>query len=120
MVAGDASAAANLGDFYARGDAGTKDLPQAAEWYKVAATDGDISAASSLADLYAAGKGVRKIRYDHVPGATYTHPEIGSVGLSEAKAREKGHDVKVGKFPFSANSKATILAKATWAALEQE
>lgn len=56
-----------------------------------------------------AQKKVRPIRYDRVPGCTYTHPEIGSVGLSEAKAKEKGHQVKVGKFPFVGNSRATIL-----------
>jgi dihydrolipoamide dehydrogenase len=67
------------------------------------------SAEGLVAVHHIAGKGVRPIRYDHVPGCTYTHPEIGSVGLTEARAREKGHDVKVGKFPFSANSRATIL-----------
>jgi dihydrolipoamide dehydrogenase len=56
-----------------------------------------------------AQKRVRPIRYDRVPGCTYTHPEIGSVGLSEAKAKEKGCQVKVGKFPFLGNSRATIL-----------
>jgi dihydrolipoamide dehydrogenase len=56
-----------------------------------------------------AQKRVRPIRYDRVPGCTYTHPEIGSVGLSEAKAKEKGYQVKVGKFPFLGNSRATIL-----------
>jgi dihydrolipoamide dehydrogenase len=56
-----------------------------------------------------AGKGVRPIRYDHVPGCTYTHPEIASVGLTEAQAKQKGHQVKVGKFPFAGNSRATIL-----------
>ena len=67
------------------------------------------SAEGLVAVHHIAGKDVRKIRYDHVPGCTYTHPEIGSVGLTEAKAREAGHDVKIGKFPFSANSRATIL-----------
>lgn len=67
------------------------------------------SAEGVVAVHHIAGKDVRKIRYDHVPGCTYTHPEIGSVGLSEAKAREAGHEVKIGKFPFSANSRATIL-----------
>jgi len=67
------------------------------------------SAEGVVAVHHIAAKDVRKIRYDHVPGCTYTHPEIGSVGLSEAKARELGHEVKIGKFPFSANSRATIL-----------
>ena len=43
------------------------------------------------------------------PGCTYCDPQIGSVGLTEAQAKEKGYQVKVGKFPFVGNSKATIL-----------
>ncbi len=46
-----------------------------------------------------------------IPGATYCHPEIGSVGLTEAKARELGYDVKIGKFPFTANSRASIVGQ---------
>jgi dihydrolipoamide dehydrogenase len=56
-----------------------------------------------------AGRKYRPIRRDRIPGCTYTEPQIGSVGLTEAQAREKGYDVKVGKFPFAGNSKATIL-----------
>jgi dihydrolipoamide dehydrogenase len=59
-----------------------------------------------------AGLDVRPINYDHVPNATYTEPEVASVGLTEKKARERGHDVKVGKFAFTANSKAKILGEA--------
>jgi dihydrolipoamide dehydrogenase len=58
-----------------------------------------------------AGKKVRPINRNRIPGATYTDPGIGSVGLTEAQARAQGFDVKVGKFPFVANSKATILDK---------
>ena len=58
-----------------------------------------------------AGKQVRPINRNRIPGATYTDPGIGSVGLTEAQARAQGFQVKVGKFPFSANSKATILDK---------
>ena len=56
-----------------------------------------------------AGKEVRPINPLHIPNVTYCHPEIGSVGLTEAKARELGHNVKVGKFPFTANSRASIV-----------
>ncbi|HNY41234.1 MAG TPA: dihydrolipoyl dehydrogenase [Bryobacteraceae bacterium] len=56
-----------------------------------------------------AGKPVRPINRQRIPGATYTEPGIGSVGLTEAQAREKGYDVKIGKFPFLGNSKASIL-----------
>jgi dihydrolipoamide dehydrogenase len=58
-----------------------------------------------------AGKPVRPINRNRIPGATYTDPGIGSVGLTEAQARAQGFSVKVGKFPFMANSKATILDK---------
>ncbi len=62
-----------------------------------------------LAAEHMAGRPVRPINYDHVPSCTYCAPEVGSVGLSEAKARERGHDVAVGKFPFTALGKARIL-----------
>jgi dihydrolipoamide dehydrogenase len=56
-----------------------------------------------------AGRTFRPVRRDRIPGATYCEPQIGSAGLTEAQAREKGHAVKVGKFPFAGNSKATIV-----------
>ena len=56
-----------------------------------------------------AGKPVTPINRNRIPGATYTEPGIGSVGLTEAQARAQGHKVKIGKFPFAANSKASIL-----------
>jgi len=46
-----------------------------------------------------------------IPNCTYCHPEIGSVGLTEAKAKELGYNVKVGKFPFTANSRASIVGQ---------
>ncbi|GAB4363677.1 MAG: dihydrolipoyl dehydrogenase [Bryobacter sp.] len=56
-----------------------------------------------------AGVDVQPIKKNRIPGATYTDPGIGSVGLTEAQAKEKGHKVMVGKFPFAANSKASIV-----------
>jgi len=56
-----------------------------------------------------AGKTFKPVRRDRIPACTYCEPQIGSVGLTEAQAKEKGHEVKVGKFPFAGNSKATIL-----------
>ncbi len=56
-----------------------------------------------------AGKTAKPINPLRIPNATYCHPEIGSVGLTEAKAREAGHELKVGKFPFTANSRASIV-----------
>ncbi len=56
-----------------------------------------------------AGKYARPVKRTRIPACTYTEPQIGSVGLTEAMAKERGHTVKVGKFPFSANSKASIV-----------
>ena len=53
-----------------------------------------------------AGLHVDPIDYGNIPGCTYASPEIASVGLTEKAAREKGYDIKVGKFPFSASGKA--------------
>jgi dihydrolipoamide dehydrogenase len=47
------------------------------------------------------------LNYGNIPGCTYTHPEVASVGLTEAQAKEKGYDIRVGKFPFSASGKAS-------------
>lgn len=58
-----------------------------------------------------AGKPVKPIHPRHIPNCTYTEPSIGSVGLTEAEARAEGHQVRAGKFPFVANSKATILGR---------
>jgi len=56
-----------------------------------------------------AGKAVTPINKNHIPNATYTEPGIGSVGLTEAQARAAGRKVKIGKFPFAADAKASIL-----------
>ena len=55
-----------------------------------------------------AGHTVQPINYDHVPRCTYTEPEIGSVGLTEAQAREQGHEVRTGMFPFRALARARM------------
>jgi dihydrolipoamide dehydrogenase len=70
------------------------------------------SAEAILAVEHIKGMDVRPLNYDHVPNCTYTDPEVASVGLTEKKAKERGYDVKVGKFPFTANSKARILGEA--------
>lgn len=54
-----------------------------------------------------AGLNPEPIRYDNIPGCTYTTPEVTSVGLTEAKALEAGYELKVGKFPFTASGKAS-------------
>ena len=58
-----------------------------------------------------AGKPGKPINRERIPGATYCHPEIGSVGLTETQAREAGYNVKIGKFPFTANSRASIVGQ---------
>ncbi len=55
-----------------------------------------------------AGQEVRPINYDHVPGCTYCDPEIGSVGLTEAEAKERGYDVRIGTFPFGVLGRAKM------------
>jgi dihydrolipoamide dehydrogenase len=69
------------------------------------------SAEGILAVEHMAGRDVRPLNYDNVPSVTYCDPEVGSVGLTEQEARERGHDVAVGKFPFTALGKAAILGK---------
>ena len=84
---------------YAIGDvvAGT---PQLAH---VATREGMIAVA------HMAGKEAVPINKNRIPGCTYTEPGIGSVGLTEAQARAQGRKIKVGRFPFAGNSRATIL-----------
>ena len=57
------------------------------------------------------GHGPKPINYDHVPNCTYCDPEVASVGLTEAKARERGYDVKTGTFPLSVLGKVMILGE---------
>lgn len=70
---------------------GNADHPQLAH---VSSAEGIIAAERI------AGREVRPINYDHVPACTYCDPEIGSVGLTEQEARRRGHDVRIGAFPF--------------------
>ena len=77
---------------------------------------GDITPGQALAHVASAegilcvekiaGMHVEALDYGNIPGCTYCMPEIASVGLTEKQAREAGHDIKVGKFPFSASGKA--------------
>lgn len=78
---------------------------------------GDIIATPALAHVASAegitcvekiaGLSPEPIDYTNIPGCTYTNPEISSVGMTETKAREAGHEIKVGKFPYSASGKAS-------------
>ena len=77
---------------------------------------GDVTSGQALAHVASAegilcvekiaGHNVEPIDYGNIPGCTYCNPEIASVGLTEAQAKEKGLDIKIGKFPFSASGKA--------------
>ena len=91
------------------------------EWYRTSVPGyyaiGDILPTQALAHVASAegitcvekikGLDVERIDYGNIPGCTYCTPEIASVGLTEKQAKEKGYEIKVGKFPFSANGKAT-------------
>lgn len=78
---------------------------------------GDIIAGPALAHVASAegivciekiaGLNPDPIDYGNIPGCTYTNPEVSSVGLTEAKAKEAGYEIKVGKFPYSASGKAS-------------
>jgi len=58
-----------------------------------------------------AGLNVHPTDKSMIPGCTYCHPQVASVGLTEAKAREQGRDIRVGRFPFTANGKAIALGE---------
>ena len=62
-----------------------------------------------VAVTHIAGRPTHKIEKTRIPNATYCEPQIGSIGLTEKQAKDAGYAVKVGKFPFVGNSKATIL-----------
>jgi dihydrolipoamide dehydrogenase len=85
----------NVGHIYAIGDV-TGKLALA----HVASAQG-IVAAETIA-----GHKTRPLKYQNMPRCTYTHPEVASVGLTEAQAKEQGYAVRVGRFPFQANGKA--------------
>lgn len=85
----------NLPGYYAIGDI----VPGPALAH-VASAEG-ITCVEKIAGLH-----TEPVDYGNIPGCTYASPEIASVGLTEAQAREKGFEIKVGKFPFSASGKA--------------
>ena len=66
------------------------------------------SAEAIVAVEHIAGRNPRPLNYEQMPRAVYSHPEVASTGLTEAQARDKGHNVRAVKFPFMACSKAVI------------
>lgn len=69
------------------------------------------SAEGMVAVEHIAGHEVRPLDYNKIPSATYCHPEVASVGLSERRAEQQGYQVKVGRFPWAALGKASILGE---------
>jgi dihydrolipoamide dehydrogenase len=59
-----------------------------------------------FAEFLAGEKNVHPVNYGNIPNATYCHPEVASIGMTEAQVKEKKIDYKIGKFPFSANGRA--------------
>jgi dihydrolipoamide dehydrogenase len=64
-----------------------------------------------VAELIAGKNKVHPVAPENIAGCTYCHPQVASVGLTEAKAKEKGHSVRVGRFPFIGNGKAIALGE---------
>ena len=69
------------------------------------------SAEGIIAAEHMAGHHPQPLDYDNIPGCTYCSPEVASVGITEQKAKEKGLDILVGKFPFTASGKAKAAGK---------
>ncbi len=88
---------------HAIGDVVTVDGKPHAQLAHVASAEG-IGVAERLA-----GKNTEPLDYDRVPSATYCQPEVAGVGLSEAEAKKRGYDVKVGRFPFGNLAKPRII-----------
>jgi dihydrolipoamide dehydrogenase len=91
----DAYNQTNIPGYYAIGD-----ITPGQALAHVASAEG-INCVEKIAGLH-----VEPIDYGNVPGCTYATPEIASVGLTEKQAKEKGYELKIGKFPFSASGKA--------------
>jgi len=71
------------------------------------------SAQGHVAADHAAGHSPKPVDYSNIPGCTYCQPQVGSLGMTEAQAKEAGHDVKVGKFSFQASGKAMAVGNTT-------
>jgi dihydrolipoamide dehydrogenase len=91
----------NVPNIYAIGDVA------GAPWLAHKASAEGVVAAEHIAGHHTDG-----VDYNNIPGCTYCQPQVASVGLTEKKAKEAGHEVKVGKFPFTANGKAHGIGKA--------
>jgi dihydrolipoamide dehydrogenase len=82
-------------------------------WLAHKASHEGVTAAEAIAqELGVKGLHPHPLDRGNIPGCTYCHPQVASVGMTEAKAREAGHEVKVGNFPFIGNGKAIALGEA--------
>ena len=91
----------NIPNIYAIGDVA------GAPWLAHKASAEGVVAAEHIAGHHTDG-----VDYNNIPGCTYCQPQVASIGLTERKAKEAGHEIKVGKFPFTANGKAHGIGKA--------
>ena len=80
-------------------------------WLAHVASDEGIVAAEHAAQALGKDAHPHPINYDRVPGCTYCDPEVGSIGLTEKKAKEKGYEVATGTFPFMPMAKANIVGE---------
>ena len=99
----------HVNEFMQTGEPGIYAIGDIAAGYPQLAHAGSMEGIIAVGKI--AGQPVKPINRQRIPGATYTDPQIGSVGMTEAQARAAGHDVKVGKFPFAGNSKASIIGQ---------
>lgn len=97
----DANFQTNVSGVYAIGDV------IGPPWLAHVASAEAISAVEGMANV----KERMKVDYDNIPGCTYCQPQVASIGLTEQKAREKGYELKIGKFPFSASGKGRAIGE---------
>ena len=97
-VVTDAHCRTGVDGLYAIGDIA------GAPWLAHKASHEGVMVAELIAGLHA-----HPVKPESIPGCTYCHPQVASVGLSEAKAKEQGYDIKVGRFPFIGNGKAIAM-----------
>ena len=99
-VVTDAYCATKIPGIYAIGDIA------GAPWLAHKASHEGVMVAEKIA-----GKKVHPVKPESIAGCTYCHPQVASVGMTEAKAKEAGYDIKVGRFPFVGNGKAIALGE---------
>lgn len=97
----------NIEGIYAIGDVALID-PKGKPWLAHVASAEGINCVEKIKGLTPGN-----IEYKNIPGCTYCQPQVASVGLTEDKAKELGYEIKIGKFPFSANGKSRAMGETT-------